>query len=144
MMPRRPQVVAIQVAELDFHIEARLQAVDGETRADDEGAPLVDLGQTSERILREGGQPRARVVEASMVDYRPRLPVKTQLIGDMQARRPRLELIGVPIFDIDKRDGVKREHKTVAWLLAEPGMLDRGSERANIARVLGISLHNRR
>ena len=66
------------------------------------------------------------------------------LIGDMQARRPRLKLIGVTIFDVDKRDRMEREHKTVAWLLAEPGMLDRGSERANIARVLGISLHNRR
>lgn len=56
-----------------------------------------------------------------MIAYRPRLPVKTHLIDDMQARRPRLKLIGVPIFDIDKRDGVKREHKTVSWLLAEAG-----------------------
>lgn len=38
-MPRRPQVVAIQVAELDFHVEACLQAIDGKARADDEGAP---------------------------------------------------------------------------------------------------------
>ena len=82
-MARRAQALAIQIAELDFHIEARLQAVDGETRADDEGAPIVDLGQTSKRVLREGRQPRARVVEAAMIAYRPRFSIEAQLIGNM-------------------------------------------------------------
>ena len=143
-MPRRPQVVAIELPEFDFHVEACLQAIDREARADDEGTPVINLGQTRKRVFREGRQPRARVVETAMIAYRPRLPVKTQFIGDMQARRPRLKLIGVTIFDVDKRDRMEREHKAIARLLAEPGMLDRGSERANIARVLGISLHYRR
>ena len=43
-MPRRPQVVAIELPEFDFHVEARLQAIDGKAGADDEGAPIVDLG----------------------------------------------------------------------------------------------------
>ena len=103
-MPRRPQVVAIELPEFDFHVEACLQAIDGEAGADDEGAPVINLGQTRKRVFREGGQPRARVVETAIIAYRPRLPVKTQLIGDMQARRPRLKLIGVTIFDVDKRD----------------------------------------
>ena len=103
-MPRRPQVVAIEIPEFDFHVEACLQTIDGEAGADDEGAPVINLGQTRKRVFREGRQPRARVVEAAMIAYRPRLPVKTELIGDMQARRPRLKLIGVTIFDVDKRD----------------------------------------
>ncbi len=76
-------------------IVERLKAIDGEVGANQKNPRVGDGARpTFKSRPGERRKPVAILIESALITHGPAPPVKPELVGYRQARRPRLKLVG--------------------------------------------------
>ena len=140
LLPRDHRTV--EGLQLVGHVVERLQAIDREVGAHHEQAAfrLGGLGQTLQRGPREGRQPRAALVEATLIADGPASAIEPELTGHRQARGPGLQFIGIPRLDVLQRNGMEREQEPIPRLFGKARVADGGGHGPDVGGILAVAV----